>query len=165
METKGRRPISSASIASCSTILLVEDEVVVRQITAQVLESAGYTVLEASSPREALHLAGTYAGDIHLLLSDVVMPEMNGVELADRMRRVRPNLATIFMSGYATSDILKKVMSGSAMHIQKPFTVSVLLSHVAYALQANMSAEDPRGAAAGNLQTTGSDSRPAPTAG
>jgi len=117
-------------------VLLVEDEAVVREITGQVLENAGYHVLESSSPKHALRLAGTHDGRIDLLLTDVVMPEMNGIDLADRLRDSQPDLVTVFMSGYAESDVLRKVTASSAMHIQKPFTVSILLSRIAEALNA-----------------------------
>ena len=112
-------------------ILLVEDESMVRAITRQVLEHAGYRVLESSGPEEALLLAREYAGSIRLLLTDVVMPGMNGAELADRLEAAHPELTTVFMSGYAESEVLRHVMRRkSAAHIQKPFTVESLLSRV-----------------------------------
>jgi len=120
-------------------VLLVEDEPVVREITGQVLTHAGYDVLESNGPREALLVAHQHPGKIDLLLTDVVMPEMNGVELADRLQNLQPDLITVLMSGYAECDVLQKIRSGSAMHIQKPFTIDTLLARVAEALQGTVS--------------------------
>jgi two-component system, cell cycle sensor histidine kinase and response regulator CckA len=119
-----------------STVLLVEDEPVVRDVTRAVLEHAGYRVIDCNGPEEALRLAGELRGRIGLLLSDVVMPSMNGPELASRLQSLQPGLITIFMSGYADHVVLRKAMkSGTASFIQKPFTISVLLSRVAAALR------------------------------
>jgi two-component system cell cycle sensor histidine kinase/response regulator CckA len=119
-----------------STVLLVEDEPVVRDVTRDVLEHAGYRVFDCNGPEEALRLAGELRGRIGLLLSDVVMPSMNGPELASRLQSLQPGLITIFMSGYADHDVLRTAMkSGKASFLQKPFTISVLLSRVAAALR------------------------------
>jgi len=125
-------------------VLLVEDEMVVREITGRVLENAGYQVLETGSASVALHLAA-HAGKIDLLLTDVVMPEMNGIELADRISTLKPDLVTVFMSGYAERDIQRKMAARSAVHIQKPFTISLLLSRVAEALRATPSRDSASG--------------------
>jgi len=126
-------------------VLLVEDEMVVREITGRVLENAGYQVLETGSASTALHLAAQHAGKIDLLLTDVVMPEMNGIELADRISNLKPDLVTVFMSGYAERDIQRKMAARSAVHIQKPFTISLLLSRVAEALRATPSRDSASG--------------------
>jgi DNA-binding NtrC family response regulator len=115
-------------------ILLVEDESMVREITGQVLSHAGYAVLESSNAKEALQIANSHLGRIDLLLTDIVMPEMNGADLAQRMLHRQPDLVTVFMSGYAEHDLLKKAKLSSAVHIQKPFTVDALLSRVSEAL-------------------------------
>lgn len=115
-------------------ILLVEDETMVREITGQVLSHAGYSVLESSNAKEALQIAGSHDGPIDLLLTDIVMPEMNGADLAQHMLSRQPDLVTIFMSGYAEHDVLKKAKFNSATHIQKPFTIDALLSSVSEAL-------------------------------
>jgi two-component system, cell cycle sensor histidine kinase and response regulator CckA len=115
-------------------ILLVEDESMVREITGQVLSHAGYSVLESSNAKEALQIAGSHDGRIDVLLTDIVMPEMNGADLAQRMQNRQPDLVTIFMSGYAEHDVVKKAKLSSAVHIQKPFTVDTLLSRVSEAL-------------------------------
>jgi CheY-like chemotaxis protein len=120
-------------------VLLVEDEAVVREITGQVLQSAGYRVLASSTPTHALELAREHAWNVDLLLTDVVMPEMNGIDLAEKLRQLQPKLVTVFMSGYAEGDLLRNIRAQSAMHIQKPFTVNFLLSRLAEALAANAS--------------------------
>jgi len=120
--------------ADAPVVLLVEDETVVREITGQVLQSAGYRVLESGSPKEALHLASEHPGRLDVLLTDVVMPGMTGIDLANMLRDQRPDMITIFMSGYAEGDILRKISLSSGLHIQKPFTVSFLLSRIAEAL-------------------------------
>ena len=117
-------------------VLLVEDDAVVREITGQVLEHAGYCVLESGSPSEALQVVRSYDGKIDLLLTDVVMPGMNGVELADKLRDLNPGLATVFMTGYAEGDVIRKARASAAMHLQKPFTVDSLLTRIADALSA-----------------------------
>jgi len=121
---------------NATVVLLVEDEPVVREITGQVLEHAGYCVLESGSPNEALLVASSHRGKIDLLLTDVVMPGMNGVELADKLRHLKPGLVTVFMSGYAEGDLIRKARASSAAHIQKPFTVDSLLTQIADALNA-----------------------------
>jgi len=127
---------SSPKAANSPVILLVEDEAVVREVTRDVLLHAGYRVLESSNAKEALQVAAEHTGEIDLLLTDVVMPEMNGADLATHLEDLQPNLATVFMSGYAESDVAQKLHRRAAVHIQKPFTVAALLARVAQALQA-----------------------------
>jgi DNA-binding NtrC family response regulator len=116
-------------------ILLVEDESFVRAITRDVLQNVGYTVIESSGPQEAMEFVSAHEGPIDLLLTDVVMPGMNGADLACHLQRRLPGLPTIFMSGYAESDVSRKVRSIPAAHIQKPFTMDALLSQVAASLK------------------------------
>jgi two-component system cell cycle sensor histidine kinase/response regulator CckA len=119
------------------TILLVEDEPTVREVTREALEMGGYRVLEASGPDEAVHIAGDRTAQIDLLLADVVMPGMSGPELARLVCESRPELLTIFMTGYSEHDIPRTAAHGVLHgHIQKPFTVEGLLSRVADALAA-----------------------------
>jgi FixJ family two-component response regulator len=93
-------------------------------------------VLECNGPEEALRVGSEHRGHIGLLLSDVVMPGMNGAELALQLQSLQPGLITVFMSGYAESFVLHKVMQGGMTnYIQKPFTINVLLSRVAAALR------------------------------
>ncbi len=120
-----------------ATILLVEDEPAVREVTREALELGGYRVLEASGPEEAVHIADDRAAKIDLLLADVVMPGMSGPELARCICRSRPGLLTVLMTGYADRELLREVMAGVPhQHLEKPFTVEGLLSRVADALAA-----------------------------
>jgi two-component system cell cycle sensor histidine kinase/response regulator CckA len=125
---------SNAPNSNAAVILLVEDESMVREITGEVLSHAGYRVLETGNAREALQVATQHQGRIDLLLTDIVMPEMNGADLADHMLNQQPDLVTVFMSGYAEHDIVRNANLSAAIHIQKPFTVDALLKRVAEAL-------------------------------
>jgi PAS domain S-box len=105
------------------TILLVEDEDVVRGLTRKILMQAGYTVLDARSGDEAIRLCATHAGPIDLLLTDVVMPEVSGKEVADRLLELRPTTRVLFMSGYTDEAIVQHgVLDANVKFIQKPFT-------------------------------------------
>ncbi|MEW6078944.1 MAG: PAS domain S-box protein [Thermodesulfobacteriota bacterium] len=116
---------------SSGTILLVEDNETVLAFTETVLKMHGYTVLAARSPGEALETALSYQEPVHLLITDVVMPEMNGRALADRITPLRPGIKTLFMSGY-TADIISRhgVLDPGLHFLQKPFSVSVLTNKV-----------------------------------
>ncbi|MDD2235814.1 MAG: PocR ligand-binding domain-containing protein [Kiritimatiellae bacterium] len=105
------------------TILLVEDEPAILEMTTMMLERLGYTVVAAGTPGEAICLAREYAGQIHLLMTDVVMPEMNGRELAKSILSSHPNLKRLFMSGY-TADVIAHhgVLDEGVNFIQKPFS-------------------------------------------
>jgi CheY-like chemotaxis protein len=131
---------SSAATTNPPVILLVEDETAVREVTREVLLHAGYRVIESSNAREALQLAGAGGKQIDLLLTDVIMPEMNGAELASQLQAMRPGLVTVFMSGYAESDLARRINQISVTHIQKPFTIHQLLARVSEALQARSAA-------------------------
>ena len=117
--------VESARFATrgTETLLLVEDDKAVRRITRISLQSQGYTVLEASDGLAGLHQAETYPGEIHLLISDVVMPEMGGRQLLDAVRKHRPGLRVLFMSGYTDDAVLLHgVVEATDAFIQKPFT-------------------------------------------
>jgi CheY-like chemotaxis protein len=139
MKVEAMEPICSTSspVANPSVILLVEDESIVREVTREVLKHAGYVVLESSGAKEALHLACQHPGRIDLLLTDVVMPGMNGADLACHLQSMRPDLITILMSGYAQNDIAQNISRTAAIHIQKPFTVNILLTRIGEALRAS----------------------------
>ena len=118
------------------TILLVEDEPAVLLLGRRALESLGYTVLVASTPGEAIGLAELHAGEIHLLMTDVVMPEMNGRDLATRLLSLYPNLKRLFMSGYTAEVIAHHGVLDEGVHfLQKPFTVLILAEKVREALE------------------------------
>ncbi len=117
------------------TILLVEDEPSLLRIGKRTLEDLGYTLLAASTPGEAIRLAQEHPGPIHLLLTDVVMPEMNGRELAKRLLSLYPGLKRLFMSGYTADVIAHHGVLDEGIHfIQKPFTVESLADKVRDAL-------------------------------
>src|SRR5664279_3658161 len=100
----GVQPYRSTQFAS-ATILLVEDDAAVRQVTRAVLEIGGYRVLEADGPAAAERVASDGEIAIDLLLTDVVMPGMNGADLARRLRELRPELAALFMTGYEENEV------------------------------------------------------------
>ena len=104
------------------TILLVEDSDVVRELTREILEARGYNVIEARDGLEALEICRSYRDKIHLTLTDVVMPHMNGREFADQAALVRPDMLVLLMSGY-TAEIIKSGILNPGVHfIEKPFT-------------------------------------------
>jgi PAS domain S-box-containing protein len=104
------------------TVLLVEDAAGVRAVARQALDRQGYTVLEASNGEAALELAATHPGPIHLLLTDVVMPELSGRQVAERLVRVRPKTAVLYMSGYTDDAIVRHgILEAGIAYIQKPF--------------------------------------------
>ncbi|MBZ0264463.1 PAS domain S-box protein [bacterium] len=117
------------------TILLVEDEISVLRLTKSILENLGYKVLAENAPDVALQLAKTYPGEIKLLITDVVMPKMNGRDLADKLIKQYPKLKCLFMSGY-TADIIAHngVLDDGMYFIQKPFSSGVLASTIREAL-------------------------------
>jgi signal transduction histidine kinase/ActR/RegA family two-component response regulator len=113
------------------TVLLVEDEEAILNLIKTILGRSGYTVLSALSPREALTLARSYAGTIHVLVTDVVMPEMNGRELAERISAIKPGLKTLYMSGY-TADVIahQGVLHEGVQFLQKPMTAGELTDKI-----------------------------------
>ncbi len=113
------------------TILVVEDEEGVRDLVRKVLEEHGHTVLEARHGRDALMLAERYERPIQLLLTDVVMPEMGGAELARRLTERRPDLKVLFVSGYSNDEVVRRgIRSSGTMFVQKPFTPEDLMLRV-----------------------------------
>ena len=116
------------------TILLAEDEEGVRELAQEILEESGYRVLAAGSGVEAVRLAESHAGPIHLLLTDVVMPGMSGPALAEVLEFERPELKVLFVSGYADpASTARRLPRGSAF-LQKPFSAAALESSVRDAL-------------------------------
>jgi len=122
--------------AETGTILLVDDEPAVLQMTKRMLERLGYTVLPAAHPEEAFGLAQTYPGRIHLLLTDVVLPGENGMDLARRLLVLSPHLKPMFMSGYLSELVDDHaMMEAGARFIRKPFSMKDLAGSVRQALR------------------------------
>jgi CheY-like chemotaxis protein len=115
-----------AAVHGTETVLLVEDEGSVRALLGEILESLGYRVLEAGQGPDALRLAQEHLGPIHLLLTDLVMPQMTGRELADRLCCLRPDLKVLFMSGYAAGAAPHREFPSDAAYIEKPFTADAM---------------------------------------
>ena len=119
------------------TVLLVEDAEMLRQLAREVLETNGYKVLEATSGREALRLCGQNDFPIHLLLTDVVMPEMSGRELANQLAPLHPQMRVLYMSGYTDDTIVHHgVLEEGINFMQKPFTPDQLVTRVREVLNA-----------------------------
>jgi PAS domain S-box-containing protein len=113
------------------TILLVEDEAAVRDLAKRVLQSCGYTVLEAADGQEALQVASEHPASIHLLVTDLVMPRMGGRQLADTFERIRPQTRVLYMSGYTDQAILAHGMANHTIALlQKPFRPMTLAKKV-----------------------------------
>lgn len=124
---------SSAAPPPCGveTILLVEDEPSVRALTRRVLQSCGYRVLEAANGDEALRLAVQLPEPIHLLMTDVVMPGMDGRTLAERLHDQRPDIKVLYMSGYTNDTIVRRGVSQEQLnYLQKPYSPAVLAHKV-----------------------------------
>ncbi|HEY7436423.1 MAG TPA: ATP-binding protein, partial [Methylomirabilota bacterium] len=114
---------SGTRLRGSETVLLVEDDESLRTLAREILTVQGYAVLEAASPREALRIHQTHERRIDLLLTDVVMPEMNGQQLADHLKIARPDMAVLFMSGYTGATLTQLGGTEFAGHLlQKPFT-------------------------------------------
>ncbi|WP_239027616.1 PAS domain-containing sensor histidine kinase [Geomonas diazotrophica] len=120
--------------AGSGTVLLVEDEETVRNMTRLLLERHGYRVLTACNGQEALELFRQNLGSVQLLLSDVVMPRMNGRELCERVRQLAPGLPVIFMSGYPADVMSEKGIGGGGAYLQKPVKPEELLGALRQAL-------------------------------
>lgn len=121
------RPAEQPRAQINATLLLVEDQHIVRKLMRRLLQSEGYTVLEAPHGQEALRVARAHAGPIDLLVTDVVMPEMSGQQLARELVSIRPDLRVLFVSGYADADIYHEIANPGRSHfLQKPFTPDIL---------------------------------------
>jgi CheY-like chemotaxis protein len=120
------------------TLLLVEDEETVREMTASILRECGYNVLEAAHGMEALDIVGTCECDISLLITDVIMPGMNGREVVDRLRVELPHLGVLYISGYTEEAVAQHgVLSPDAAFMSKPFSPATLTSKVREILDAD----------------------------
>jgi signal transduction histidine kinase len=123
----GQSPVPPVSVRGSETVLLVEDEEMVRNLVQKVLRANGYTVIVAASGSEAEQVAAQHAGRIHLLMTDVVLPGLNGRQVAQFLSAVRPGIRVLYLSGYTNDAIVHHgVLEPDVAFLQKPFTPAVL---------------------------------------
>jgi CheY-like chemotaxis protein len=127
VETSRVLPAPVEKSKNFETVLVVEDEDIVRELVCEVLEDQGYNVICAPDGIEALRVAEDYDGEIHLLVTDVIMPHMNGHELAVKLSALRPEMKILYVSGYSDNDIGDHgVLDPRYELLQKPFTPQTL---------------------------------------
>ena len=136
-EARGESPGRvSESLHGSETVLLAEDDGIVRRLAERILRQAGYEVLVAQDGAEALLLSERHRGPIHLLISDVVMPQMNGGELFGHLATSRPETRVLYLSGYTAPSIVQQgLLDGRAEFLQKPFTTEALARKVREVLE------------------------------
>jgi len=125
-ETALPEPVSAPTNGGVETILLVEDEVALRELAADFLVSKGYNVLQAGNRRDALRACHDYDGPIHVMLTDVVLPGGGGPDLAKVVLEARPDVRTIYMSGYPDRVLSSDLTGDNGSFLQKPFSLEVL---------------------------------------
>jgi PAS domain S-box-containing protein len=124
-------PVQSENPGGSDTILVVEDEESVRKLICRALRTYGYQVVEAAGGAEALQAAELHTGSIPVLITDVVMPEMSGRELADKMRQLYPEMQVLYLSGYTGDEVVRLgLLENPSVFLQKPFTPAVLAGKV-----------------------------------
>jgi two-component system cell cycle sensor histidine kinase/response regulator CckA len=122
---------AQVSRSTARTVLLVDDEPEVRGLAGEILRRVGYTLLEAGSGEEALTVVDKHGSPIHLLVTDIMMPGMNGRELAERMRSLRPDLRVLYISGYVRdADTRAALLGNQSAFLSKPFTPETLTQKV-----------------------------------
>ena len=125
------RPEHAGRLRGSETILIVEDEELVRRMVRRTLEKNGYEVMEASLGEEALKIAAGHDGPVHLLVADVIIPQMSVTEVVSRLRTLRPEMKVMYMSGYAGSVVAEYgVPREEGVFLEKPFTPDALLRKV-----------------------------------
>lgn len=150
-EADGLRIVCDGIPGGTETILFVEDEAFVREVTCEILQSAGYTVLPARGAADALAAFGEHRGEIELLLTDIVLPGETGRALARRLGQEKPQLKVLFVTGYAEQMAMRE--SGHAECLAKPFSTGVLLRKVRQLLdrrKVRTEKDDPLRRAGGN---------------
>ena len=121
-------PLPHQRTARGETVMVVEDELALREVTKRMLTRHGYNVITASNGLEALKIASEHEGEIHLLLTDVVMPQMLGKEVAEKMAAIKPGIEVLFMSGYARPVLASQGrLDPNVTLIEKPFSGADLL--------------------------------------
>jgi DNA-binding NtrC family response regulator len=132
---KSSAPVVPRRTTGTETVLVVEDEAALRKVAMRTLEAAGYTVLAAANGDEALRLSTERMGEIHLLLTDVVMPRMSGRTLAEELAKTRPAMRVLYMSGYTDDAIVHHgVLDAGTRFLAKPFSATQLTRKVREAL-------------------------------
>jgi PAS domain S-box-containing protein len=129
-EAMDKRGLVATQLRGSETILLVEDEEMVRKLAREVLQRNGYTVLEASNGGEALLTCEQHQGPIHMMITDVVMPQMSGRQLVERLTPLCPHMKVMYMSGYTDNAILHAGLAPDEAFLQKPFMPDGLLRKV-----------------------------------
>jgi two-component system, cell cycle sensor histidine kinase and response regulator CckA len=136
-DRKAHAPVAVTSAAGTETILLVEDEAVVRDLVCEILRESGYVILPAPSAADAMKTTADYSKPIDLLITDVVMPEMSGPELANALRRTRVEMRVLYMSGYTDDAVLvRQGLPENCAFIRKPYTPLQFLQKVRETLDA-----------------------------
>jgi len=131
-----KTPVQSEMTRGMETVLLVEDEPALLKLSKHLLEQLGYTVIPAMRPNSAVKIASEYQGRIDLLMTDVIMPEMNGRDLWVKLEKEFPSLRCLFMSGY-TADVIADhgILEARVHFLQKPFSIDALADKVREALE------------------------------
>ncbi len=129
-------PVEADRAPSTETILVVEDEQAVRDLTVKILRKLGYTILAAASGGEAIEIAKTYRGPIALLLTDVVMPNMSGRQVADELAKLRPETKVLYLSGYTDNTVVHHgVLEDGVEFLPKPFSREALARKIREVLE------------------------------
>lgn len=129
---------SGQSLRGQETVLIVEDEDAVRELTREFLQSCGYSVIEARNGAEALQIAESHPKAIELLVTDVIMPGMSGPELAQSLSRLRPEIRILYVSGYTADAVPQGILNARAPFLSKPFSRDALLQNVREILSASL---------------------------
>jgi two-component system cell cycle sensor histidine kinase/response regulator CckA len=133
-----KAPVPHERTPSGETVLIVEDEQALRDVTQRIFTEGGYQVLTAADGQEALALAAGYDREIHLLVTDVVMPYMLGTEVAEKLRQLKPGIAVLYMSGYAQPILASQGRLDPDGQIDKPFSAAVLIEKAAQVLNGRL---------------------------
>jgi two-component system, cell cycle sensor histidine kinase and response regulator CckA len=144
VRVRGSEPVEAAVPQGSETVLVVEDEEVLREIVREALQASGYKVLEARHGAEALRICESHAPLIDLVLTDAVMPGIGGRELGERITSIRPEVKMLYMSGYTDDAIVRHgVLTAEVAFLQKPFTLDALARKVRAVLDAKDSSRQP----------------------
>jgi len=127
---------STQELKGIDTVIVVEDDAFVRNFVCRILRQRGCTVLDAANGKAALAIAREYDGDIHLVITDVVMPGMSGKELISRLEEMRPGIKTLYVSGYTDKAVVHHgILDSNTAFLQKPFTTENLMQKIQEVIQ------------------------------